>query len=74
MSIVSRYEEPVEIACDECGYVWDDPAEADPYDFGEVWTEMKKYNWTVRKIGEDWWHYCGDCNGKNNVNPRGVRR
>lgn len=74
MTVVSKFDDPIEIACDECGFVFDDPEEADERDFKGVLAEMKKLNWTVRKIGDSWIHLCGDCNGKNEVSPRNLRR
>lgn len=69
------FEPPIEVACDECGFVFDARSET----WREALNELKKANWIIRRRrsikGEIiWQHLCGDCSGRNKPNPRGVRR
>ena len=67
------FEPPIEVYCDECGFIFDARAQA----WRAALIELKKHNWTMRQRrvnGEiRWQHLCGDCNGRNKINPRGIR-
>jgi hypothetical protein len=52
-----RYEGPITFCCDECGEVEDTHCE----NFGGALAKLKSHGWTVRKSGDDWLHFCGDC-------------
>lgn len=72
MTIVSKWEDPTEICCDDCGFIY----QHDEDDLSGALHELKNINWSITcHIGRDdskiWKHHCGECNGRNAVNPRG---
>lgn len=52
------YDGPITFCCDECGEL-DDTRCAE---FSGAMAKVKSHGWKARKVGEDWQHYCKDCN------------
>jgi hypothetical protein len=60
MTIISGWEQPVEIACDECGFV----VETETTDFRAALRMLRKIEWSVRRRDGVWLHFCSLCQPK----------
>lgn len=58
------------VACDGCAC--EEAVEASS--FREATLHVRESEWTVRKVGNDWEHYCGDCDRHAASNWMGWRR
>lgn len=52
-----RYNGPISFVCDDCTEVDDTHCE----DFDSALAKVKTHGWTIRKVGDEWHHYCQDC-------------
>jgi Fe2+ or Zn2+ uptake regulation protein len=43
--------------CDACG----DFEEFERDSFEAAWAELKEKGWRAAKVGNDWFHYCSEC-------------
>lgn len=53
----AHYNGPIAFCCDECGEVDETHCE----EFTGALAKVKSHGWAVRKDGDDWLHFCGDC-------------
>jgi hypothetical protein len=47
----------IKVECDGCGEVYDTGTD----DFNDVRTLLKRDGWSIRKIAEEWVHFCPRC-------------
>ncbi len=52
-----QYDGPITIVCDICGE--EDVTRCE--NFGGALAKFKSHGGIVRKIGDDWEHYCREC-------------
>jgi len=45
------------VVCDDCGEEY----EPDATEFADIVEEIKNQEWTIRKRGQKWEHYCEQC-------------
>ena len=51
------YGGPINVHCDTCP----EAVETGTRDFAEALTLIKDDGWRVRRIGDEWVHFCPDC-------------
>lgn len=54
-----RYDAPIAFICDECGEIDETHCEG----FHGALAKVKSHGWAVRKVGDEWQHFCRDCGG-----------
>lgn len=52
-----KFEGPITFCCDECGEINETHCAV----FSGALAKVKSRGWTIRKVGDEWLHYCGDC-------------
>ena len=53
--MIGRQHGRIVIACDACGRMF----EGDSDEWIDVWPQARRKGWRVRKIGKDWYQFCG---------------
>jgi Fe2+ or Zn2+ uptake regulation protein len=54
-------EHDYEVICDEC----EDSLEFTDTTWNNMLADVKAAGWKIKKVGEEWKHWCGDCKTKS---------
>ena len=68
--MIGRQHGRIVLACDACGHV----SERNSDEWIDVWPRAKRDGWQTRKIGKNWYQFCGEvCASKFGDDQIGYR-